>query len=85
MTDHSIKMARARKLSRIGDNPSTFAAMARYVPARILERASAVEIAATVDALHACAQEAKAIAHRDVIDDGFVWDDRAACHREIAS
>jgi hypothetical protein len=85
MTDHTIKLNRARKQCRVGNYPATYDAISRHVPAVIIAGCSAAQIAAVVDALHACAQEAKGAALRDAAAEGVVWDARQQRHREVAA
>lgn len=85
MTDHTIKLNRARQISGIGLYPATYAAIVRHVPDAVVASGSAAMIAAVVDALHACAQEAKGVALRDAVADGVVWDAGQQRHREIAA
>lgn len=85
MPSHEIKLGRARRISAIGQHPATYAAISRHLPDTLIARASAKEIAAVIDALYACAQEAKAIAAHDIISEGYVWDSRTQRHRELAA
>ena len=85
MTDHSIKINRAQKLTSIGKYPGTWAALLAHVPAELRNTLTARQIAQTVDALWACAQASKAIADREAIADGGVWDARRQQFHDLAS
>lgn len=80
----ALKIKRARELSTIGDNPTSFAAMANAIPADVIAALPARLIAQLVDANWQLAGTSKAIAARDAISEGAVWDERRGAFREIA-
>lgn len=80
----SIKIERAVKLSKIGAYPATFSALLAHVPQTLVDTMTSRQLAATLDALFACAQESKALAAREAIQNGFVWDARQNRSRDIA-
>lgn len=74
---HQIKIARAKALSTIGDCHNSFDAMLAYIPAGVLKTLPAKRLAQMVDGLWLACGATRAIAARDAIEDGFVWDERA--------
>ncbi|NBN63087.1 hypothetical protein [Pannonibacter tanglangensis] len=80
----SIKITRAAKLSRIGDTPRSFAAMAQYLPDSVIKSLTSVQLAEMIDALWTCAGDAKAIAAREAIEAGCVWDAKRNMSRDLA-
>jgi hypothetical protein len=82
--NHAIKINRARKLSPWGDYDATFGAMIDAIPASTIAALPAAEIAKLVDAMVGLTSRTKAIAERDAIANGFVWDARENRSREIA-
>jgi len=85
MTDHSTKINRARKASVIGDCPGSFAAMVDLVPASARATLTGRQIGELADAMWRACQQSKAIAAREAIDEGAVWDARSGRLREIAA
>jgi len=85
MATRTIKLNRARKLSATGRHPATFDALARHLPDGLVAAIPARLIAETIDALHACAGEAKALARHEAVAEGAIWDAAASRHREIAA
>lgn len=79
-----IKINRARKLSTIGNLPNTFAAMLIYVPADNITALTSRQLASQIDTLWRACGTSKAIAAREAIENGFVWDERNNCSRDIA-
>lgn len=80
---NTIKVNRALKLCDIGAHQVSAAAMLDAIPDAIIEALPARMIAQLIDANWALAQDAKAIAVRDAIEDGAVWDGHKM--REIAA
>ena len=74
MANHSIKINRAQAQSKWGNNAETFSAMLGHIPASAVEKLTSAELAELVDAMMVCAQASKAIAEREAIENGFVWD-----------
>ncbi len=70
----SIKINRAAKHSKVGGLPSTFRSLLAYIPPELLDAMTSRQIGLTIDALYDCAQESKAIAVREAIDEGVVCD-----------
>lgn len=81
----TIKINRARKLSAIGDVPGSFYAMVERVPAAVTAAITSRQLADMVDAMWAACQEAKALAEKEAIDQGAVWDARSQRLRGIAA
>jgi len=73
---HQIKIARAKTLSVIGDCHESFNAMLDYVPRGVLKTLPAKRLAEMIDALWLACGTSKAIAAREAIQNGFVWDAR---------
>lgn len=84
MTDHARKINRAQKHSKIGDNGGSFTAMLGYVPPAALDKLSARDIAALVDAFWDCALASKALANQEALAEGAVWDAKAGILRALA-
>lgn len=80
-----IKITRARRLAIIGNCPGSFAAMVEAIPAAAIAALSSKAIAAVVDANWQLASASKAIAARDAISEGGVWDSREECFRALAA
>jgi hypothetical protein len=85
MARHTIKLERARRRSHIGNYPATCDAIMRHVPDAVIADGNAAMVAAVIDALYACAQEAKACALRDAATEGVIWDATHQRHREVAA
>lgn len=84
MTDHTIKVNRALRMSDIGAYPSSASAMLAAIPSSVIDRLPAREIAALLDANWRLAGKSKAIACADAIAEGMIWDAKGQCHREIS-
>lgn len=82
--DHTIKIKRALRLSTIGANHASANAMLDFVPAAIIETLPARKLAEMLDAMWQLAGNSKAVAARDAIKEGGVWDDRASRFRALA-
>ena len=76
MADHTIKVKRASKIASIGKYPGTWNALLAHVPHELVQTLTVRQLAQTVDVLWACAQASKAIATREAISEGGVWDSR---------
>jgi hypothetical protein len=83
MTDHTIKLSRARAISKTGRYPGTYDAMLAHIPTALVASASAAVIAATIDAMASACAEAKALAGADAISEGAVWDAKRQTLRGI--
>lgn len=81
----TIKINRARKLSVIGNTPGSFYAMIERIPATVTGAITSRQLADMVDAMWAACQEAKALAAKEAIDQGAVWDARSQRLRGIAA
>ena len=82
--NHSIRVKRAIALSILYDVPSSAAAMVRAIPEDVVSSISARLLAQVIDANWRLAQEAKAIAARDAVREGIIWDADQQRHRVIA-
>ncbi|TAW50589.1 hypothetical protein [Rhizobium leguminosarum] len=71
----SIKINRAAKFSKVGAWPGTFTSLLAYMPPTLLDAMTARQIGLAIDALYDCAQKSKAIAEREALDCGVVWDE----------
>lgn len=76
----SIKLTRARRLSDTGRYPGTYDALLDHMPCDLIARLTAAEIAVVIDTMYRCSARAKALAERDAITEGCVWDAR---HRKL--
>ncbi len=85
ITDHSIKVNRALKLSKIGDCPQSASAMLDALPASAISALTGAQIAEMLDAMWDMAQRSKAIAEREAVAEGAIWDARKGILREIAA
>jgi len=84
-TDNSIRVKRALALSQIGAYPGSAQAMLNAIPPAVVAALPARLIAELLDANWRLAQEAKAIAEKDAIQEGAVWDATTVRHREVAA
>lgn len=82
---HTIKIARAKTLAGIGPYHRSFEAMLAAVPASVVAKLSSRQLAELIDANWCLAQSAKALAEREAIDNGFVWDARTSQARDLAA
>ncbi|RWR28867.1 hypothetical protein D2T31_12200 [Sinirhodobacter populi] len=80
---NQIKVNRAIKMSEIGAHAESAAAMLLAIPESVVEALPARLIAQLLDANWTLAQQSKAIAERDAISEGAIWDGRRM--REIAA
>lgn len=67
---HSIKINRALKLSTIGDCGGSADDMLRMIPAATVARLRSRELAELLDAMWTACSASKAIAAREIIDEG---------------
>lgn len=74
LRSHQIKINRAVKMARIGAYPNSASAMINHIPDTVISALPARLIAAQIDALWDACQASKAIADREAIQNGFVWD-----------
>lgn len=81
----TIKIERARKASIIGDCPGSFGAMIDLIPATTRAALTGRQIGELSDAMWRACQQSKALANREAIDEGGVWDARQQRYREIAA
>lgn len=82
-SDHQIKVNRAVKMSAIGAHSISASAMLSAIPADVIASLPARLIAALLDSNWQLAQASKAIAIKDAVADGAVWD--GTKHRDIAA
>jgi hypothetical protein len=73
---HDIKINRALRSAAIGRFPGSVAAMLGALPRGVIASVSSRVLADLLDAAWALAQESKAAALRDAIDEGAIWDSR---------
>jgi hypothetical protein len=85
MTDHAIKRERARRLCPVGRYPETYAALSAHLPDRLLDRLTARDLADVIEAFARVSGTAKALADREAVANGCVWDARAGRLVEIAA
>lgn len=81
---HEIKINRAMRLAEIGRYPASAAAMLRPIPAKVIASVTAKTLAAILDANWRIAQESKAIAIKDALDEGGLWDNCQQRFRALA-
>ena len=82
---HQIKIKRALKKSKIGTCPGSAHAMLAYIPQSIMDQATSSAVAEMLDALWLACGTSKAIAEREAIQNGFVWDAPNNRARDIAA
>jgi hypothetical protein len=70
----TIKISRAKKLSRIGVFHTSFDACLTRIPPAVVTALSAQLLADLVDAIWAACQDAEDRTEREAIADGAVWD-----------
>ena len=80
----TIKFTRAATLSKIGSTPRSFEDMAAYLPDSVIKSLTSTQLAEMIDALWTCAGDAKAIAAREAIEAGCVWDAKRGTSRDLA-
>lgn len=83
--DHSRKVKRAYAIARIGAHPASRRAMLDHVPDSALDALTAAQLAELLDAMWSLAQDSKALADREAIQDGGVWDSKRQMRREFAA
>ncbi len=69
-----IKINRAMRLADISANPGSASDMLGLIPAEVVEALTAKQLATMLDAMWAACQRSKAIAARDAIAEGAIWD-----------
>lgn len=82
---HAIKINRALRLAGIGSCHGSAMAMLDYVPASVRAALSGAELGELLDALWRACQDAKALAAREAIGEGAIWDARRQRLREIGA
>jgi len=82
---YQIKIARAKKLSRVGRYPHTCRAMLDALPREALEALTGRQIAVLLDSLHSLTLRTKAIHEADICHEGAVWDARVDRLRTVGS
>jgi hypothetical protein len=80
----SIKIERARKIAAIGSHPQSFARMLDSIPASVIEKLTARQLAGLIDANWRLAGASKRLAEEEAVANGVVWDYRRGHAREIA-
>jgi hypothetical protein len=85
MTDHAIKRERARRLCPVGRYPETYAALSAHLPERLVERLSARDLADVIEAFDLVSSTGKALADREAVANGCVWNARAGRLVEIVT
>ncbi len=80
----SVKINRALKMAKIGDNPGSASDMLDAIPAKIIKQLPSRLLADLLDANWALAQASKALANRETCENGAVWDGRHQALRDIA-
>jgi len=79
------KTSRTMAQAAVGRFPASREAMMDRIPLEVRRTLPAQELAALLDAVWGACQEAKAIATREAIADGCLWDHRRARLIEIES
>lgn len=69
----SIKLTRAAKVAKIGNYPSSFSAMAKFLPESVITKLSSREIADMIDEMWSLANNSKSIATDEAIENGGVY------------
>lgn len=77
---HSIKIKRALKLSTIGSCSGSAIAMLDAIPQSVVAALTSAQLADLIDANWRLAGASKAIAERDAVAEGAVWDARNQRH-----
>lgn len=80
-----IKINRASRLAIIGNCPCSFAAMIEAIPDAVMDVLTSKTIAALVDANWRLFRASKAIAARDAINEGGVWDAQREAFHHLAA
>ena len=83
--NHSIKVNRAIAQSKIGNHPNSAAAMLRSIPSDIIAALPARLLAQLLDAQWALSGDSKAIATREAVQEGTIWDAAQNRSREIGA
>ena len=73
---HTIKIKRALRLSTIGSCHYSAMAMLDAIPETVVAALTSAQIAELIDANWRLAQASKAIAEREIVAEGAVWDAR---------
>lgn len=79
----SIKITRALRKAIIGDCHESASAMLAAIPDSVIAALSSSQLAEMLDAAWRLSCTAKAIAEREAIANGGVWDERRQAFREI--
>ncbi|MBX3482563.1 hypothetical protein [Phenylobacterium sp.] len=82
---HSIKINRALRQAEIGHFPGSAEHMLSYVPDVLRSALTSDELAIALDMLWTACLASKALAERDAIAEGAIWDAEAQRLREIAA
>lgn len=72
----TIKVNRALKIATIGDCPGSASDMLGLIPAAVIQQVNSRTLAALIDGMWQACQASKAIAAREAIDEGAIWDAR---------
>lgn len=80
---HSIKINRALRTAAIGANPGSADDMLAAIPTAVVSALSGARLAELLDAMWALAGASKALAIKDAVDEGALWDGQRL--REIAA
>ncbi|MFN7002195.1 MAG: hypothetical protein ACK4NW_02050 [Roseinatronobacter sp.] len=84
LASNSIKVNRAVAMSQIGSHPASAQAMLAAIPRDVIDALPSRLVAALLDANWQLAQQSKAIAEADAVQEGAIWDARRGQLREIA-
>lgn len=82
---HKVKIARAKQLATIGPCHASFEAVIDAVPEATIAAISSRALAELADAIWRSWGETKAIAERDAIAEGGIWDARRETFRALAN
>lgn len=80
---HDIKVNRALRLSKTGRYPASANAMLAHVPEAVIATIPGQQLAELIDAMWDCAQASKALAAREILAEGAIWDGQRQRLREI--
>jgi hypothetical protein len=81
---HQVKIERARRLSTIGQYPASFSAVIEAINEDAIAALPSKTLAKLVDSIWRSWGDTKALAEREAIADGGVWDTRHNVFRGLA-
>ena len=81
----TVKINRARNLSKIGKFGRSFEAMLNIIPEQTINSLSSKNLAMLIDNVWKGCQKAKSLESIEICDQGYIWDSRQNKMRDLTN